>query len=42
MKLKNKKAIITGAAQGMGGTITKTLAKEGADLILGSSYCWTT
>ncbi|MYH69043.1 MAG: SDR family oxidoreductase, partial [Gammaproteobacteria bacterium] len=34
MKLKNRKVIITGAAQGMGGTITRTLAREGADLFL--------
>jgi 3-oxoacyl-[acyl-carrier protein] reductase len=34
MKLKNKNAIITGAAQGMGETITKTLAREGADIVL--------
>ena len=34
MKLENKNAIITGAAQGMGETITKTLAREGADIVL--------
>ncbi len=34
MKLENKKAIITGAAQGMGGTITQSLAREGADIVL--------
>jgi 3-oxoacyl-[acyl-carrier protein] reductase len=34
MKLDNKKAIVTGAAKGMGAAITKTLAREGADLVL--------
>lgn len=34
MRLEGKKAIVTGAAQGMGGTITRTLAKEGADIFL--------
>ncbi len=34
MRLANKNALITGAAQGMGGTITRTLAKEGADVFL--------
>ena len=34
MRLANKTAIITGAAQGMGGTITESLAREGADLLL--------
>jgi len=34
MKLKNRKVIITGAAQGMGGAITRKLAEEGADLFL--------
>ena len=34
MRLENKKAIVTGAAQGMGGTITLNLAKEGADVFL--------
>lgn len=34
MRLANKTAIITGAAQGMGGTITATLAREGADIVL--------
>lgn len=34
MKLKNKKAIVTGAAKGMGADITTTLAREGADLVL--------
>ncbi|MBZ0260926.1 MAG: SDR family oxidoreductase [Hyphomicrobiales bacterium] len=34
MRLENRKAIITGAAQGMGGTITRTLAREGADVFL--------
>lgn len=34
MRLENKTAIITGAAQGMGGTITETMAREGADLVL--------
>ncbi|HJP10191.1 MAG TPA: SDR family NAD(P)-dependent oxidoreductase, partial [Arenicellales bacterium] len=34
MRLANKTVIITGAAQGMGGTITETLAREGADLLL--------
>lgn len=34
MKLKGKKAIVTGAAKGMGADITTTLAREGADLVL--------
>lgn len=34
MRLANKTAIVTGAAQGMGGTITETLAREGADILL--------
>lgn len=34
MKLKNKKAIVTGAAKGMGADITTTLAREGADVVL--------
>jgi 3-oxoacyl-[acyl-carrier protein] reductase len=34
MKLANKKAIVTGAAKGMGAAITTTLAREGADLVL--------
>jgi 3-oxoacyl-[acyl-carrier protein] reductase len=34
MRLENKTAIITGAAQGMGGIITENLARQGADLIL--------
>jgi len=34
MKLANKKAIVTGAAKGMGADITTTLAREGADLVL--------
>ncbi len=32
MKLKNRIAIISGAAKGMGGAISRTLAREGADL----------
>jgi 3-oxoacyl-[acyl-carrier protein] reductase len=34
MRLANRNAIITGAAQGMGGTITLNMAKEGADVFL--------
>ena len=34
MRLENKTAIVTGAAQGMGGVITENLARQGADLIL--------
>ncbi|WP_347309930.1 SDR family NAD(P)-dependent oxidoreductase [Defluviimonas sp. SAOS-178_SWC] len=34
MKLKNKKAIVTGAAKGMGADITTTLAREGCDIVL--------
>lgn len=34
MRLENKTAIVTGAAQGMGGTITETMAGEGTDLVL--------
>ncbi len=34
MKLENRKAIVTGAAKGMGAAITRTLAREGADVLL--------
>ena len=34
MRLENKNAIVTGAAKGMGGAITRTLAREGADIVL--------
>jgi 3-oxoacyl-[acyl-carrier protein] reductase len=34
MKLEGRKAIITGAAKGMGAAITATLAREGADIVL--------
>jgi 3-oxoacyl-[acyl-carrier protein] reductase len=34
MRLEGKKAIITGAALGMGGTITEFMAREGADIVL--------
>lgn len=34
MKLENRKAIITGAAKGMGAEISTTLAREGADLVM--------
>ncbi len=34
MRLANKKAIVTGAAKGMGAAITTTLAREGADVLL--------
>src|SRR5690606_30368656 len=34
MRLENRKVIITGAAQGMGGVITRKLAAEGAELFL--------
>ena len=34
MRLANKKAIVTGAAKGMGAAITLTLAREGADVLL--------
>jgi 3-oxoacyl-[acyl-carrier protein] reductase len=34
MRRENPTAIVTGAAQGMGGTITETLAGEGAGLVL--------
>ncbi len=34
MKLAGMKAIVTGAAKGMGADITTTLAREGADLVL--------
>ena len=34
MKLENRKAIVTGAAKGMGAAITTTLAREGADIVL--------
>jgi 3-oxoacyl-[acyl-carrier protein] reductase len=33
-KLANKKAIVTGAAKGMGAAITLTLAREGAEVVL--------
>ncbi len=36
MKLEGRKAIITGAAKGMGAAITTTLAREGADIVLGA------
>ena len=34
MKLQGKKAIVTGAAKGMGADISLTVAREGADLVL--------
>ncbi len=34
MKLDGKKAIVTGAAKGIGAAITTTLAREGADVLL--------
>jgi len=34
MRLQHKNIIITGAAQGMGGTITRELARHGANLVL--------
>ncbi len=34
MKLDGKKAIVTGAAKGMGAAITTTLAREGADVVV--------
>ena len=34
MKLDGKKAIVTGAAKGMGAAVTTTLAREGADVVL--------
>ena len=34
MKLEGRKAIVTGAAKGMGSAITRTLAREGADIAL--------
>ncbi|MDH3466297.1 MAG: SDR family oxidoreductase [Gammaproteobacteria bacterium] len=34
MRLEDKNVIITGAAMGMGGTITRQLAREGANLVL--------
>ena len=34
MRLENKIAIITGAAKGMGSTITRTLGREGANMML--------
>jgi len=34
MKLQDRKAIVTGAAKGMGADITTTLAREGADVVL--------
>ena len=34
MKVDGKKAIVTGAAKGMGAAVTTTLAREGADVVL--------
>ena len=34
MRLENRIAIITGGAKGVGGTITRTLGREGADMML--------
>ena len=34
MKLDGRKAIVTGAAKGMGAAVTTTLAREGADIVL--------
>ena len=34
MRLEGRKAIVTGAAKGMGAAITTTLAREGADIVL--------
>ncbi|NQU58029.1 MAG: SDR family oxidoreductase [Rhodospirillales bacterium] len=34
MRLEGKKAIVTGAAKGMGAAISTTLAREGADLVM--------
>ncbi|MDP7547157.1 MAG: SDR family NAD(P)-dependent oxidoreductase, partial [Alphaproteobacteria bacterium] len=34
MRLEGKSGIVTGAAKGMGGAITRALAREGADLVL--------
>ena len=34
MRLEGRKAIVTGAAKGMGAAITTTLAREGADVVL--------
>ena len=34
MRLENRIAIITGGAKGMGGAITRTLGREGADIML--------
>ena len=34
MRLANRKAIVTGAAKGMGAAITATLAREGVDLVV--------
>ena len=36
MKLEDKRAVVTGAAKGMGRVITLTLAREGADVLLGA------
>ena len=33
-KIKNKIALVTGASRGLGRSISKSLAKEGAELIL--------
>jgi len=34
MKLKDKKAIVTGAGQGIGQSIALRLAQEGADVVI--------
>ena len=37
MRLKDKKAIVTGAGQGIGRSITLKLAQEGADVVIAES-----
>ena len=41
MKLKNKAAVVTGCARGIGQAIAVKLAKEGANLLINDIYEFT-